>query len=350
MCLVKQTQNASGTFNFTTTNLSVASLSATTPSANGSAAADADSATLGNQPALISANPVAIAESLPTTGHRLTSAVCDNGTTATIGGTATSPVVTLGAINMVLADAGVGRMVTCTLTNSRPRIRLQKALPDGRLATGDQFALTVQGAQNATDTSSTVTTTGATTAPTEVADFIPANPGVSYTLSEAAAGTTALTNYVSSISCSNATTGSATSLPSGSGTSFSLVAAAADDITCTITNSRRLANLMITKTNTGSANGGLDQAADTVTSGNTTTYTITVLNTGRDAANGAIVRDTPGVGLVANSCSVISATPNALATAPASTNWSNLFTTGGLAIPNLASGGQVVFEVQCTVN
>ncbi|MCI4568814.1 hypothetical protein, partial [Lysobacter sp. CFH 32150] len=138
-----------------------------------------------------------------------------------------------------------GDDITCTYSNTaRPRLSLQKAIAaPGRFAGSDQFALTISG----TGGPASVTTTGAGTSVTSAAATLTGTGGAAYTLSEAAAGTTNLALYGSSISCSNANAGSGTVLPSGSGTSFGLTPANNDDISCTLTNGRKSANLRLAK-------------------------------------------------------------------------------------------------------
>lgn len=345
-----------------------------------------------------------------------------------------------------------------------PRIRLQKALgAGGRAAAADQFALSIAGPVGGTATTVTTNTTGTGTTATGTADFAQADVGATYTLSEAmAAGSaTPLTGYTSSIACVNATANSTTVLPSGAGTSFTLTTTAADDITCTLTNTRkavqfrlakvwgansiagnvasiaattglttntaaftstaptntngaivtalvgevatlpaetfssgslanyttaltcdngvapsgsngqvsntvtipnnlpastlvtcsytntrRQANLSITKTNTPGTNGEVDQGADTVMTGNSTVYTVIATNAGPDAAHGAIVRDQPVGGL--SGCVVSGCTQNGGAACPATPN--DILNAGGATLPVFPANASVHFVVACTVN
>jgi uncharacterized repeat protein (TIGR01451 family) len=97
------------------------------------------------------------------------------------------------------------------------------------------------------------------------------------------------------------------------------------------------ANLSITKTNN----------LTTLAAGVTTTYTVTVSNLGPAAADGAVVRDTPSVGL--SSCSVIACTPSGTGVCPAAAQWPNIFTGGGLVLSSFASGADLSFNVRCGV-
>lgn len=85
-----------------------------------------------------------------------------------------------------------------------------------------------------------------------------------------------------------------------------------------------------------------------VSTGSTTTYTLTFANLGPASADGALVNDTPDAGL--STCSVVAC--NASGGTPAATcpaNPADLLTPGGVGLPVFPSGGTVVFGVQCTV-
>ncbi|MGG6461831.1 prealbumin-like fold domain-containing protein [Solilutibacter silvestris] len=335
LCVVKSTPIGSGTFAFTSTNLDTdlatagnqTALSITTAGAT-AVAYDADTGTAGAQPSFVNANPVTVTETVPT-GFNLTSATCDNGVTGTISG----------GNKVTFSTVPGGTQATCTLTNSRPRIRLQKALPGGRLLATDQFTLTVSGPRNASNTTATVTTTGSGTTATGVADFNPGDAGGSYTLSEAAAGTTVMAVYNPSISCSNATAGSSTVLPSGSGTSFTLTAAAADDITCTFSNPQRpLPTVTVRKTSLGSTgtfnfsgtNGIANQAITTATVGTPQAGAAQTLTAGLTATTVTEVAPPAGFILQSITCTGLGA--------------------GGTATPTIngASGGSVLLDAAAT--
>ena len=107
-------------------------------------------------------------------------------------------------------------------------------------------------------------------------------------------------------SCTNTLSGG--QAPSGSGTSFAVTGVSGDDLTCVFTNTRKnRADLRLTKTNTPGANGEADQAADTVVSGATTVYTLTVTNLGPDAADGAVLTDPAPTGVTCTTASCTSA-------------------------------------------
>ena len=218
-----------------------------------------------------------------------------------------------------------------------PKLTLKKII-NGRTVATDQFTLSITpGGPSATSTG-TATTLGTST--------FTASPGTAYTLSETGAGTPAanLATYNTGYSCVNAE-GGTTDIPAGTGSSITVTPVNGDDITCTFTNTRKTANLNITKTNTP-ASGANDQANDSVQLGATTTYTIVVRNGGPDAADGAIVRDPAGTRLECSTVSCGSASGGAAC--PASVDIATLQGTG-VVVPTLPANGAVTFTLQCVV-
>src|SRR5690606_28175526 len=250
----------------------------------------------------------------------------------------------IGTGDMLTATATVTSLGTSVLSpvvvlQAPAALRLQKALPNGRVAATDQFQLTISGAAQ-TDT---VTTTGTgTNAPESITRLVIS--GESYDLSEANAGTTSLSDYVSTYACTNALAGGQE--PSGSGTDFTIVAAAGDDLTCTFVNTRTLgADLRISKTNTPDA-GPDDQGDAPVPGGSQTTSTIVASSDGPDAADGASVIDLPESGL--SSCVVTCSATTGGATCPAAP--ADLLTEDGTTIPVFPVDSSVTFLVTCTVD
>lgn len=270
----------------------------------------------------------------PLAGYALSGIAC---TGLATGGTAT-PNLVAGSVLLNVAATAAGANIVCTFTNTKqPVLRLQKALPSGRLIAADQFALTIAGAGGP----ATVTTTGTTTTPTQVATLSPATVGSSYTLSEAAAGGAVLTDYTSTYSCTNARAGSAAG-STGSTTSFNFTPAAGDDLTCTFSNaSIARADLSIVKTSN----------VPTVQAGGLIIYTLTAANAGPSAANGAVIRDAPGVGLDCTTPSTTATcTASGGAVCPGATVLvSNLLGAAGVTIATFPPGGSVVITLQCRV-
>ncbi|WP_394695844.1 hypothetical protein [Pseudoxanthomonas japonensis] len=228
--------------------------------------------------------------------------------------------------------------IVCAITNTaRPILRLSKELPDGRLQAADQFALAIAG--TGAGAGASVTTTGTTNAPTQVAIVSPATVGASYTFSETGAGGANLADYTTTYACTNARSGG--SAPTGNGASFAFAPAAGDQLSCVFRNVRiPRTDLSITK----AAN------PTTALSGSVVTYTVTANNPGPSAANGTVIRDTPGAGL---NCTDPVATAACAASGGASCPGATVpvasLTGAGVTIPALPAGGQIVLTLQCRV-
>jgi len=332
---------AGGPFGFTLTNTGQTTGTVTTAAANTATQVDGDTGTAGTQVFAIASptTAVTINESTLPAGWSFKTATCVNAASATVGSLAGSTYTITGA--EIAASTGF----TCTFTNDRlPILRLQKTLPNGRFVATDQFTLTIAG----TGGPATATTTGTGTTATGTATLNPGAVGASYTFSETGAAGALLSNYTTTYSCTNALAGG--QAPSGSGTSFALTAVTGDDLTCRFTNTRKnQADLRLTKTNTPGVNGEVDQAADTVVSGTTTIYTLTVTNLGPDAADGAVLADPAPTGAT---CTTASCTATGGATCPAPTG-AALVTAlqgAGATIPALPLNGTVTVTLTCTVN
>jgi uncharacterized repeat protein (TIGR01451 family) len=150
--------------------------------------------------------------------------------------------------------------------------------------------------------------------------------GTALTLSETVAPAA---NYDGTLAC----TGNATAL-AGSTLTFSPTDTA---IVCTYTNTRRVANLAVTKTD----------AKTTTISGDTNIYSIVVTNNGPLAANNAVVTDPGGVsGLT---CSAVSCAAAGGAVCPAAPTVAALQSLG-LTIPTLPNAGSVTLTLTCSVS
>lgn len=132
-------------------------------------------------------------------------------------------------------------VISCTISNGNPRIRVNKTVTSVRNDT-DRFTTHIRtGGAGGTIVSNTTTgggtlTTGAVGSYTAGGYYL-AKSGTTYTITEAVSGAGSnINHYSASISCTNATAGSSTVLPSGTGSSFNLTPQFNDDITCTLTN------------------------------------------------------------------------------------------------------------------
>ncbi|MEQ1514604.1 MAG: GEVED domain-containing protein [Lysobacteraceae bacterium] len=329
-----------GAFGYTLTNTVQTTGTVTTTVVNTPTQVDGDTASTATLAYTITSptTAVTINESTLPAGWQLTGATCVNAASATVGSLTGSTYTLTGA------EIGASVSFTCTFTNTKlPILRLQKALPSGRFVATDQFALTIAG----TGGPATVTTTGGGTVANGTATLSPGALGAVYTLSEAGAAGALLTNYTTTYACTNALIGGQT--PSGSGTSFSITAVAGDDLTCTLTNTRKnQADLRLTKTNTPGVNGEVDQAADTVVSGTTTSYSITVTNNGPDAANGSVLADPAPTGLTCTTASCTAA-GGAVCPVPTGAALVTALQGAGATIPTLPNGGSVTVTLTCTV-
>lgn len=332
---------AGGAFGFTLTNTGQTTGTVTTAAANTATQVDGDTGMTGTQVYAIASptTAVTINESTLPAGWALSGASCVNAVGTPVGSRSGSTYTLTGA------EIAASTAFTCTFTNDRlPILRLQKALPSGRFVATDQFTLTITG----TGGPATTTTTGTGSTANGTATLNPGAVGASYTFTETAAAGADLANYITTYSCTNALSGG--QAPSGSGTSFAVTGISGDDLTCVFTNTRKnRADLRLTKTNTPGANGEVDQAADTVVSGATTVYTLTVTNLGPDAANGAVLTDPVPTGVT---CTTASCTSAGGATCPAPTGAAlvSALQGAGATIPALPLNGTVTVTLTCTVN
>lgn len=330
-----------GAFGFALTNTAQTTGTVTTSAVNTPTVVDGNTASTATLAYTIVAPTTAVTineNSLPS-GWSFVGASCENASGTPVGSLSGSTYTITGA------EIGASVSFTCTFTNSLlPILRLQKALPAGRFTATDQFTLTITG----TGGPATVTTTGAGATATGVATLNPGAIGASYTFSETAAAGANLANYQTTYTCTNTLSGG--QAPSGSGTSFSLTAVAGDDITCTFSNARNnQADLRLTKTNTPGLNGEVDQVIDSVVSGTTTSYTLTVTNLGPDGANGAVLADPPPTNLT---CTTASCTAAGGATCPPITGAALVAALqgAGAPIPTLPANGSIAVTLTCTVD
>ncbi|MCK0127652.1 DUF11 domain-containing protein [Erythrobacter sp. F6033] len=106
-------------------------------------------------------------------------------------------------------------------------------------------------------------------------------------------------------------------------------------------------DLSITKTNTPGVNGEVDQANDTLTSGQSVTYTLVVTNSGPDAAVGAVLTDNPGTGL---SCPVTNPVNFTGSGTPSGSFTIGDLTGSGITLGTLLSGESATITYTCTVD
>lgn len=120
-----------------------------------------------------------------------------------------------------------------------------------------------------------------------------------------------------------------------------------DDLTESVTVEFLNVNLSVTKTNTPGVNAEVDQATDTVTSGSTVTYVITVTNNGPDSVTGALVRDVIGSGLT---CSPTNSVTIVGSGVPSGSFTVSDLTGSGITLDTLTNGQSVTLSYSCEVN
>ncbi|MFY2762468.1 hypothetical protein [Arenimonas sp. MALMAid1274] len=150
--------------------------------------------------------------------------------------------------------------VTCTITNSaRPAtLTLNKSVAS-RANAADQFTVSVL--QSPSTVLGSATTSGAGTSASTGAVTLPSLTGT-YSVTDAmAAGSPSVINqYTSTISCSNARAGAPAAVTvTGTAPTWGVPQAAGDILTCTITNTRRAASIVLSKALSGARFSNSDQ-------------------------------------------------------------------------------------------
>lgn len=321
---------AAGTFGFALSNTSAATGTVTTP-VSGTAQVDGNAAA-GLQPFGIVAPGTAITiqeNALPAI-YRLSSATCSNGT-ANVGS------LTGTTFTIAPADVVAGIDFTCSFTNTRKTASVALAKTWVGAVVNDTASLSATGGV----TNPTLASVANSANETDTGAAVVVDTGTVFTLTETlGAGNVGLYNP-SAWSCTGTTGLSGNALTVGDNDTA---------IVCTITNTRRQADLRITKTNTPGVNNDIDQANDTVTRGATTTYTVVVTNVGPDTVVGALVSDTPGPGIVCPAGNAVTCSGPAGACPAGPLTFGSL--SAGVTLGSLsavAGSNQVTFVFQCNV-
>jgi uncharacterized repeat protein (TIGR01451 family) len=284
---------------------------------------------------LASGIPLTVSESMAagsvsTLAKYNSSLTCVNSTTGSLTPVPTNAITTsynFGALQF-------GDAIQCTFTNAAyPHLRVQKALgAGGRLFDTDQFNVSI--ASGAVPVVTATTTGTAATISTGATALTQVVAGTSYTIDEAASGTTQLSQYTAVTSCSNAAASSATVLPTSAPGTITPVLG--DVITCTITNTKKPANALLTVVKYASLvsdpiNGTTNPK---YIPGAVLRYSITVSNTGTlaVAGNSIVITDPLSGNLTYNAASPV--------------NFSNGTITSGLSAFNAAT--MVGFSSQAT--
>lgn len=144
--------------------------------------------------------------------------------------------------------------------------------------------------------------------------------------------------------CTRSSDGTTFTVPASGGSYPLTDADTGANLLCSVTNTRRVADLSITKTNTPAA-GANDQAGDSVARGAATVYSIVASNAGPDAADGAVIRDTPVSGLI---CATVTCSAAAGAVCPGTVDVATL-QNGGLIVPTFPANSSISLTLSCTV-
>lgn len=226
---------------------------------------------------------------------------------------------------------------TATDTNQPfvpPTVQLAKLSQGG---TGT-FAFTMTNLSDAAD-AITTTSAGATELSPQVSSV--ADPASAVTVAE----TPATGFAINSASCSDGNAGT-----TGNPASFGTLAG--DTLTIDPANLRSGAQITCTFTNGLQADVSVTKAASApaVRTGGIVTYTLTLANAGPGDAADVVLTDTPGAGLDCTAPSPVAAcSPSGGAACPGTTVPVADLVGGGITIPSLPVGGQVVVTVQCEV-
>ena len=177
------------------------------------------------------------------------------------------------ATTLSQSAAYLGDLASCAVPST---IKLQKTLPSGRYAAGDQFALSITG--GGLTTGNTGTTAGTETGlqnqqTTEIAGPVLGLGGTTYTIAETASGTTVLTNYAITWDCVISGTGTTVASGSGATGTFTMpnLGSSGGGVVCTITNAPIQPAITVVKSH-GTPSGA--------TAGSTVVYSFLVTNTG----------------------------------------------------------------------
>ena len=266
---------------------------------------------------------------------------CVNGAGATVASADPSASASLTIPLSVTGASPNGRQqnLTCNFVNQTARIVMVKntQLGDGTFA----FAATGNKAANF----NIATTAGTGTTAIALQRIQPDPSGSTETVTETVPTGWRLDSIACSYLAPNGTTGSVgtVGLPA-----VTLPLTRGYDYTCTFTNHKLTADVSLTKTNTPGVNGNVDQAGDTVVSGSSVSYAVTVANNGPDSADGSLVTDPAPTNLVC-ATATCSATGGAVCPAQSGAALVSALQGAGATIPTLPNGGTVTFNLSCTV-
>ena len=269
---------------------------------------------------------VTVTEALSAGWESTATIVC----TSPSGGPA--PYVTVNNANRTISGNfdGTNFGAICTITNNKQtRVRALKSVPNGDTGTFNLSVVSGLGTTIAANQGNA----GFTTYQQSLSGSV--------TVTETSGSNTSVTKYVTSINCTNDETNAVITPTSttvvGSSRSAVISPPSNTDSSCTFTNTRSV-NLAISKS----------VGVNTLVAGSTTTYTITVTNSGPSDADGALLKDSLATGLNCTQTSCEAVSNGASCPTPGSVTIASL-QGAGITLAVLPAGSSVTFSVICGV-
>ena len=243
-----------------------------------------------------------------------------------------APYVTVDNANRTISGNfdGTNFGAICTVTNNKQtRVRALKSVPNGDTGTFNLSVVSGLGTTTAINQGNG----GFTTYQQSLSGSV--------TVTETSGANTSLTKYVTAINCLNDETNAvitpSSTTVTGNIRSATISPPANVDSSCTFTNTRS-ANIGVSKSN----------GVNSLVSGSTTTYTITVTNSGPSDGDGSVLKDPLAAGLSCTQVTCTGATGGASCPAAANVTIASLQNTG-VSLSVLPASSSLTFAVVCGV-
>ena len=243
-----------------------------------------------------------------------------------------APYVTVNNANRTISGNfdGTNFGAVCTVTNNKQtRVRALKSVPNGDTGTFNLSVVSGLGTTTAINQGNG----GFTTYQQSLSGSV--------TVTETSGANTSLTKYVTAINCLNDETNAvitpSSTTVTGNIRSATISPPANVDSSCTFTNTRS-ANIGVSKSN----------GVNSLVSGSTTTYTITVTNSGPSDGDGSVLKDPLAAGLSCTQVTCTGATGGASCPAAANVTIASLQNTG-VSLSVLPASSSLTFAVVCGV-
>ena len=243
-----------------------------------------------------------------------------------------APYVTVNNANRTISGNfdGTNFGAICTVTNNKQtRVRALKSVPNGDTGTFNLSVVSGLGTTTAINQGNG----GFTTYQQSLSGSV--------TVTETSGANTSLTKYVTAINCLNDETNAvitpSSTTVTGNIRSATISPPANVDSSCTFTDTRS-ANIGVSKSN----------GVNSLVSGSTTTYTITVTNSGPSDGDGSVLKDPLAAGLSCTQVTCTGATGGASCPAAANVTIASLQNTG-VSLSVLPASSSLTFAVVCGV-